>query len=708
MNKKVYATRMQLSDSELQSRQPGLSDNLGANETPGSHQRIQSADEAMARQNVVIDTPEADDGWFSISETIAKADTGSYNKVRPSHEIPSEDGVFDLATLDGMGREVLAVASYDQVVDVNIDDGGVLEDDEDNNELFCGVGLDALVESEQILKNLKEGLNIETATHVQLSAIPRVLDKRDVVIQSHTGTGKTLAFLLPLLDEIETETPYVQGIIVAPTRELGMQIFRECERLCEDTGIRTIALIGGANPVRQVDKLRKLQPHIVVGTPGRIAELEENRELRVRNVGMFVVDEVDQCVQAGMGEDVIYLLKTMMRRTQKVLVSATSDVDSVRSFAGQYLHKPVLLRVGGAQRLPKQISHWFCVVPARMRVELVRKLMHTNPVPTRAIAFVDDPRRVDIVVDRLYQMKIVAGALRGNAHKLERAEVLTAFRKGKINLLITTEVAARGLDIPEISHVFNLDLPTDGDHYVHRAGRCGRVRNVGTVVSITTAETAFVMRRLEKELGVSITRMEPRGGDYGPVANRRRQGENTDRRKQMEIRGGQQRVEGMVAGRQNTNTLDSRFGDENFSSSELIDERSVMSLVRQIEAEDASDVSKTNAVAKPANLTSRPKKKAKGKTSVDRNGKRDDKKKPKVKQRWRDMKAKGKPTGKLGKKARASDSSSDDNAQVKKMSDADTGSKKKAEKKKGGNFKGGKSKLSFGAMAARDGWVGNR
>lgn len=450
------------------------------------------------------------DDWYDIVERIGKKDT---YVTKPS----TSSGVMDLAELDGLGKEALASASYDTVVDVDIEEGGMLPDDEDNNDLFCGLGLDSLVDTPQLVENMRKELGIETATHVQLAAVPRVADGKDIVIQSHTGTGKTLAFCLPMLDNVEPELKRVQGIVLAPTRELAMQIFREVEKLIKGLDITVMALIGGANPIRQVDKLRKQTPHVVVGTPGRLAEMHEQNELRLNSARVMVVDEVDQSIGEAFVQDVAYLLRHCPRKVQKVLLSATSDVDAVRAFATKYLHKPVLLRVGGIQRLPKQIEHFYCVVPARMRIDLLRKLMNTDPPPRRAIAFVNEPRRVNMVAERLYQMKIASGTLRGNAHKLERAEVLTAFRKGLIPLLVTTEVAARGLDIPEISHVFNIDLPTDGDHYIHRAGRCGRVRNAGTVVSFATAETAFVIGKLEKETGVRMTRMEPRGGKYVEV-----------------------------------------------------------------------------------------------------------------------------------------------------------------------------------------------
>eukprot|EP00178_Gracilaria_changii_P009882 TRINITY_DN2870_c0_g1_i1.p1 TRINITY_DN2870_c0_g1~~TRINITY_DN2870_c0_g1_i1.p1 ORF type:complete len:665 (-),score=119.37 TRINITY_DN2870_c0_g1_i1:5817-7811(-) len=452
----------------------------------------------------------SEDEWYTIVSRISKNDEAASLSFTSNE---GEDGVLDLGAVDDNSRKLLTRNCYAGVVDVDIEEGGVLAEDEDNNDMFCGVGLEALVETEELVENLQKNFGITTATHVQLAAIPRVTDGKDIVIQSHTGSGKTLAFLLPVLDEMEVDMDVVQVAIVAPTRELAMQISRECDRLIEGTDVRNLALIGGANPARQVEKLRKQQPHIVVGTPGRLAELHASRDLNLKNVQTLVVDEVDQCLQEVFLKHITYLLKAV-GRAQKVLVSATGDVDSVRNFAVSNLFEPVLLRVGGSQRIPKTIYHWHYLVPARLRIDALRKLMYSEPVPQRAIVFVDDPRRVDIVVQRLHQMKLAAGALRGNAHKLERAEVLTAFRKGRVNMLVTTEVAARGLDVREITHVINLDMPTDGDHYLHRAGRCGRIGGEGHVISITTADKAFVVTRLARELGIDITRMEPRGGAY--------------------------------------------------------------------------------------------------------------------------------------------------------------------------------------------------
>lgn len=449
---------------------------------------------------------------ITVSRSIAKQYSSQAGEGVSGAE---EERVVDLLAIESAGRDVLAVGGYESVVDVDVTKGGIFDDDEDNNHLLSGVGFDALVDSPTLLENLTNDFGVSTTTHVQLAAIPRILDGRDVVMQSYTGTGKTLAFLLPILDQVDQSAAITQAMIVAPTRELAMQISRECDRLITNTDIRNLALIGGANPVRQVDKLRRDGvPHIVVGTPGRLAELSESGDLRVRKLAALVVDEVDQCLTGEFGVQVARLLRTVPKSTQKVLVSATGDVSLVRNFAGEHMNNPVLLRVGGALRVPQNISHWYCVVPARMKIETVKKVLFASPKPERAVVFVDDPRRADIVAERLWQMGVAVGALRGTAHKTDRKETLDAFRKGRVEVLVSTEIAARGLDVLQTTHVINLDLPTDADHYVHRAGRCGRAGKPGIVVSVTTPENAFVMHRMSKKIGVEVQRMEVHGGEF--------------------------------------------------------------------------------------------------------------------------------------------------------------------------------------------------
>lgn len=469
-------------------------------------------------ESLFVDGEKAEDPWFAVSTD--ELDAAAADRAAALQDVMAEDGVLDLGAVDNVGRNMMSVAGYQRVVNVNVDAGGALENDEDNNELLSGVGFDALLDDERLVNIMEKDFGFETTTHVQLSAMPRIAEGSDVMIQSYTGTGKTLAFLLPIFEGIDEENTSVQAVVIAPTRELAMQITREAERLCKGSEIRVMPLIGGANPARQAERLKIKPPQIVIGTPGRLAELEGNRVLRLRKCRTVVVDEIDQCMQDSFVQHLEYVISGCPRDRQIVFVSATGDNDAVRAYAQKWMRVPELLRVLGQRKVPSNLEHWCTVVPARMRIDVLRRLMTAKDAPKQAICFVDDPRRVDIVCERLFEMKLAAGALRGNAHKLERAEVLRLFRKGAVPLLVTTEVAARGLDVPEVTHVFNLDLPTDADHYVHRAGRTGRAGRKGIVVSIATAETAFVISKFEKELELEIKRMEPRGGVYATPLQR--------------------------------------------------------------------------------------------------------------------------------------------------------------------------------------------
>ncbi|WP_172255543.1 DEAD/DEAH box helicase [Saccharibacillus deserti] len=342
---------------------------------------------------------------------------------------------------------------------------------------------------------------IETPSPIQAEAIPPILEGRDVLAQSQTGTGKTLCYLLPLLERIDPEKKETQVLVIAPTQELAMQIVREGEKYGAALGIGTIGLIGGASAARQIEKLRQ-RPHLAVGTPGRLRELLSTRKLKLHEVRTIVLDEADQIFQMGGADDVRSLLKGALRDRQLVFLSATLGPD-VRGLAQREMRDPVDVGIEPEQKLVKLTQHLYFECQQRDRIDTLRRVVrHYNP--ERAIVFVNQADTIAEVEAKLNHLGLEARTLYGDSDKVTRATVLSQFRSGKFRLLVATDVAARGLDIPGLELVVHLDPATDSEHYVHRAGRTGRMGRKGLSVSIVTDRQAFIMRRFSRELGTEI------------------------------------------------------------------------------------------------------------------------------------------------------------------------------------------------------------
>lgn len=336
---------------------------------------------------------------------------------------------------------------------------------------------------------------------IQRQAIPAVLDGRDMLAQSQTGTGKTLAYLLPLLTRIDAEAKELQAIVLAPTRELGVQIAAEIEKYGGPAGIRGQALIGGASISRQVDRL-KLHPHIVVGTPGRIVELLRLRKLKLHRVRSIVIDEADQMFALGGAKEAEEVIEGALRDRQLLFFSATLPGD-VRRMAGRWMKEPAEIEIDPGQRTASGIEHLVFVCEERDRIDTLRRLLRLYE-PRSALAFVNDLDLIAEVAEKLKFAGLSVEALYGDAPKQERTTLLGRFRAGKVRTLLATDVAARGLDIEGLTHVFHLQPALDADHYVHRAGRTGRMGRNGWSVSIATPQELFILRKFEKQLGIVI------------------------------------------------------------------------------------------------------------------------------------------------------------------------------------------------------------
>lgn len=372
-----------------------------------------------------------------------------------------------------------------------------------NTTSFAGLGIE-----EPLLSRLAE-YGINEPSPVQAESIPAALSGRDVLAQSQTGTGKTLAYLLPVLQKMNTAEKTLQGIVLAPTQELAMQIYREAEKYAETLGVGVQALIGGAAIKRQLERLKQ-HPQLVVGTPGRIREILALRKLKLHTVRMVVVDEVDQMFQLGGTADVEHILRGTLRERQLMFLSATINGE-IRNLAGKEMTDPVEIGIEPEQRTAKSLEHIYFLTEERDKIDMLRRIIRHYD-PSRTIVFINHTDNIAEVEAKINYVGLNAGALYGDADKTVRAATLRRFREGKIRVLIASDIAARGLDIEELELVVNLDPPPDTEHYVHRVGRTGRMGRKGLAVSIISPKEEFIIRKFARELRITISAREMYAG----------------------------------------------------------------------------------------------------------------------------------------------------------------------------------------------------
>ncbi|KHF34827.1 DEAD-box ATP-dependent RNA helicase CshA [Paenibacillus sp. P1XP2] len=362
---------------------------------------------------------------------------------------------------------------------------------------------------EQSLMDSLSEYGITDPTPVQAEAIPAILKGADVLARSQTGTGKTLAYLLPVLQGIDAERKSAQKLVIAPTQELAMQIVREGEKYGENLGINVLGLIGGAALKRQVEKLKQ-HPQLLVGTPGRIRELIETRKVKMHEVNTIVVDEVDQVFQLGGAADVDRILRSALRDRQLVFLSATVSEETA-ALVKREMNAPVEIGIDPDQSTAKGLEHYYFAGDERDKIETLRRVIRHYD-PKKAIVFVNQTETIAEVQGKLNYMGLSAEGLYADADKLTRSRVLSGFRSGKFKVLVASDVAARGLDIEGLEMVVNYDPPADSEHYVHRAGRTGRMGRSGLVLSLVTHRQIFIMNKFARELGISLEERRLYGG----------------------------------------------------------------------------------------------------------------------------------------------------------------------------------------------------
>jgi superfamily II DNA/RNA helicase len=360
------------------------------------------------------------------------------------------------------------------------------------------------------LMNVLAKKRITDPTPIQQKAIPAILAGRNVIAESPTGTGKTLAYLLPLCERLDENNKELQVLILAPTHELAMQITREAEVLVHTLGRTVVALIGGADPKRQIEKL-KTHPAVVVGTPGRVKELVEQRKLKLHQVKSVVVDEADRLLDPGFAGPVQEILKRTLRDTQRLFFSATIP-DAVRELLLAQTADPEVIKAE-APAGGHSVLHFFLRSEERKKVDTLRRLLRLVNAKA-AIVFVNELDKVKEIQAKLSYHRLECRLIHRDSSKLEREQALTAFREGRYPVLIATDVAARGIDIPEVELIVHFDPAADADAYLHRSGRTGRMGAAGLVFSIVTPKQLFIVEKFSKKTGIPI---EERVMSYGAL-----------------------------------------------------------------------------------------------------------------------------------------------------------------------------------------------
>lgn len=364
--------------------------------------------------------------------------------------------------------------------------------------------------------------NITTPTQIQEKAIPLIMANKDVIGQSETGTGKTLAYLLPIFEKVDPSRREAQAIILTPTHELAIQVQRAVETLATHSGldVQSTPIIGNVNIQRQVEQLKK-KPQIVVGSPGRILELITMRKIKAHTVKTIVIDEADRLLGEENLEVVESVIKTTQRDRQLLLFSATITPRTIE--IGKALMKePELLQVQSKAPVPENITHMYFETDPRDKIEVLRKVYGIIK-PEKAIVFINQSYEIEKTVAKLKYHGLNAEGIHGSSVKQDRKKVMDDFRSGKVQILVASDLAARGLDIPGITHIFNLDLPEDQHFYLHRAGRTGRAGKSGFTISIVSRYEKNLLHQYEKSFGITISAKDMyRGKIVDPLPRRDR------------------------------------------------------------------------------------------------------------------------------------------------------------------------------------------
>lgn len=365
--------------------------------------------------------------------------------------------------------------------------------------------------SPDIVKAVNE-LGYETPTEIQKQTIPFILsDIRDLIALAQTGTGKTAAFSLPILDMIDDTSRKIQLLVLAPTRELALQIEKDIKSYTKYlTNVKSVAVYGGSSITEQIRSLRE-KPQIIVGTPGRVIDLINRKALDFSQIHWLVLDEADEMLSMGFKDDLETILSETPNTKQTLLFSATMNKE-VERISKNYLTNPHRISVGSINAVKKNISHEYYVVNYRQKKEALKRLIDANP-NQYSIIFCRTKAETQDVADFLMQNGYAADALHGDLSQAQRDTVMKKFRLKNIDILVATDVAARGLDVNSLTHVMHYSLPDDPEVFVHRSGRTGRAGKDGISMALIKPEETRKLKQIKTQTKIEIIEKQIPKGD---------------------------------------------------------------------------------------------------------------------------------------------------------------------------------------------------
>ena len=368
---------------------------------------------------------------------------------------------------------------------------------------FTNLGISPLVED--ILK--QQG--IEQPTPIQEKAIPEVIAGKDVIAKAQTGTGKTLAFLLPILENLDLDVNHIQALIVTPTRELALQITAEVQKFAKDMDhVQVLAVYGGQDVEQQLKKLKR-DISIVVATPGRLLDHVRRETIDLSQVKTLVLDEADQMLHIGFLPEVEDIMGNLPEGRQTLLFSATMP-EQVKYLAKRFMTEPLTVAVKTEQVTVKQIRQLVIETTDRAKQDTLMKVMQEEQ-PFLALIFCRTKRRVSKLNDALKQAGFNSEELHGDISQAKRERVMKNFREARLQYLVATDVAARGLDIEGVTHVFNYDVPEDAESYIHRIGRTGRAGEHGLAITFIATKDLKLLAEIESAISMKIERRQIEG-----------------------------------------------------------------------------------------------------------------------------------------------------------------------------------------------------